>query len=127
MLRIPGAHKFYRAALKYSADTLLSPIMRSIVWRRLVEHYGRYNLRREVTKKELIKKLMPTYPIGCKRIILDNDFHRLLNHTPIHLTIEPIKSIKDHRIETESGTIPTDMIIYATGFRAPEFSILITV
>jgi cation diffusion facilitator CzcD-associated flavoprotein CzcO len=127
MLRIPGAHKLNRAALRYGADTLLSPIMRSNVWRHIVEHYARYNLRHKVAEKELVRKLMPTYPMGCKRIILDNGFYRSLNQKQVRLVTEPIKLITDIGIETESEMSPTDIIICATGFRASDFLVPITV
>jgi cation diffusion facilitator CzcD-associated flavoprotein CzcO len=128
ILRIPGAHRAYRKALGYGADILLSPVMRSDAWRLVVEWYAKYNLRHQIASKELVQKLMPSYPIGSKRIVFDNHFYPTLTRQNVHLITEPIKSISGSRIETSSGTFSeTEIIIYATGFRASDFLVPMSV
>lgn len=72
LLKLPGAHEAYRKALRHGADMLLSPIPRCRAWRYVVECYAKHNLRREVGDERLVHKLMPSYPLGSKRIVFDN-------------------------------------------------------
>jgi cation diffusion facilitator CzcD-associated flavoprotein CzcO len=127
ILQIPGAHRLYRRALGYGADIVLSPVMRSVVWRRIVESYAKYNLRRQIPNKELVKKLMPLYPIGSKRILFDNQFYHTLTFQNVTLVTEPIRSISKGGIETSGKSTKTDIIIFATGFRASDFLVPMSV
>ncbi|KAJ4331904.1 hypothetical protein N0V87_008797 [Didymella glomerata] len=122
LLRLPGGHAAYRSALSHGADMLLSPVTRSDALRRVVEWYARRNLRRQIGRKDLIQKLMPSYPIGGKRIVFDNRFYRTLTLDNVRLITEPIASVNSSAIKTQNHTIDdVDVIICATGFKASEF------
>jgi cation diffusion facilitator CzcD-associated flavoprotein CzcO len=121
LLRTPGAHGIYRKALSYGADILLSPIPRSKLWRSVVGTYARRSLRTQIVNKDLSEKLLPTYPIGTKRILFDNEFYSALTRPNVQLITAPIRSVSDKCIDTDEGAQPTDVIICATGYRASEF------
>ncbi|KAF1929971.1 putative monooxygenase [Didymella exigua CBS 183.55] len=127
LLRAPGAHRIYRKSLHYGADILLSPIPRSKLWRSVVETYARHSLRRQVVDTDLSQKLVPTYPLGTKRILFDNGFYPALTRPNVQLITEPMRLISERGIETNAGLQPTDVIICATGFRASEFIVPINV
>lgn len=128
ILQIPGAHRAYRRALSLGADVLLSPVVRSGTWRRIVEWYARYNLRRQVVRKDLIEDLMPLYPLGSKRIIFDNHYYPTLTLKNVHLITESIESVDGNGIKTRNGKYTdADIIICATGFRASDFLVPISV
>ena len=69
--------------------------------------------------EELAKKLIPTYPIACKRILLINDFVPMFaNKSNAHLVTEGIKEITETSIITnDDQEVPVDLIIMATGFQ----------
>lgn len=128
LLRCPGAHRIYRGMLRCGADMLLSPLSRSAVWRCIVERYAKHNLRRHLVDESVVKKLTPSYPIGSKRVILDNDFYQTLGRGQARLVTESITAVNKNGIVTESGDlIKCDVIICATGFKASEFMVPITV
>jgi cation diffusion facilitator CzcD-associated flavoprotein CzcO len=86
-------------------------------------------LRKSVRDPELRAKLTPKFRLGCKRILLSNDYYRVLQQDNVELVTEPIAEIREHSIVTKDGKErPVDAIIYATGFEAseakPPFSIL---
>lgn len=127
-MRIPGAHKFYRRALHYGADLLLSPVTRSSTWGHMVEYYAKYYLRRQVANEDLVQKLLPSYPIGSKRIVFDSRFYPTLKLKNVDLVTEPIAKVHDYGIETRNGVVaPTDLIILATGFRASDFLVPVSI
>ena len=87
---------------------------------RLARKVLSYSIRRQVKDEELARKLTPTYPIGCKRILLMNDFLPMFaNKSNAHLVTKGIKEIKESSIVTNDNDqeIPVDLIIFATGFQ----------
>ncbi|KAK3356842.1 putative monooxygenase [Lasiosphaeria hispida] len=121
-LRVPGTHFIYRKLLYYGADVLLSPVVRSRLLGRAAGAVGRYHLRRQVKDANLRLKLLPSYPIGSKRILFDSHFYPALTRSNVSLVTESITQITATGIETADGEhIAADIIVFATGFKASEF------
>ncbi|MEV0027903.1 NAD(P)/FAD-dependent oxidoreductase [Nocardia sp. NPDC050793] len=128
MLRLPGAHHFYRHSLGVGADAVLAPIMRRGWSARPTEWAARRYLQHQVSDPVLRAKLTPHYPLGGKRIIFDNHYYRSLTRPNVELVTEPITGINPNGIQTAGSTThPADAIIYATGFKASEFLLPIDV
>ncbi|MEU6563373.1 flavin-containing monooxygenase [Nocardia nova] len=127
-LRLPGAQRAYRWGLQQGADTILAPIMRRGWPSRPAEWAARQHLRRAVADPVLRARLTPDYPIGAKRIIFDNHYYPTLCRDDVELVTAPITRIVPDGVETADGIRhAADIIVYATGFRAPEFLSPITV
>jgi len=76
----------------------------------------------QINNKELKKKLIPDYPIGCKRIIPSNDYFPTLCKDNVDLETSSIDKITDNKIYTEDGSEHNfDAIIYGTGFDTNTF------
>ncbi|WP_194817947.1 NAD(P)/FAD-dependent oxidoreductase [Nocardia sp. XZ_19_385] len=121
-LRLPGAHRVYRAALHHGADLALSPIMRRGWSARPAECIARHHLHRQISNSALRAKLTPDYPIGAKRIILDSDFYPALTKPNVELVTSPIQTMTCDGIHTMDGKHHrADVVVWATGFRATEF------
>lgn len=74
-------------------------------------------LEDQIPDPEMRKKLTPDYPIGCKRILITDDFYPALMRDNVSLITEDISQITGSGVETEDGAIhDLDVIIYATGF-----------
>ena len=77
------------------------------------------HLRKQVRDPELREKLTPEYTIGCKRILISNEFYPALDQPNADVVTSPIQEIRPHSIVTEDGTErEVDTIVYATGFQA---------
>ncbi len=127
-LSLPGAHHFYRQALDHGADALLAPIMRRGWSARPAAWLARRYLHRQVPDPALRAKLTPDYPIGGKRIIFDSHYYPTLNRPNVELVTEPVTGIVGDGLVTADGTCHrVDVIVYATGFRAPEFLVPVVV
>ncbi|NJO13488.1 MAG: NAD(P)/FAD-dependent oxidoreductase [Gammaproteobacteria bacterium] len=75
------------------------------------------HLAEQVPDAALRAKLTPSYPIGCKRILIADDFYPALLRPNVTLETDGIAHITPQGIQTRSGThIDVDVIIYATGF-----------
>jgi cation diffusion facilitator CzcD-associated flavoprotein CzcO len=85
-----------------------------------VELYGEM-IRRTVKDPETAASLVPHYPMGCKRPIIDTGYFATFNRdnvTLVDLRKDPMKRITPKGIETESGLVELDTIVFATGFDA---------
>ena len=79
-------------------------------------------LNRQVPDPVLRAKLTPDYQIGCKRILISNDFLPAMARPNVELVTTGIAKVTPNGIETIDGQIhEVDAIIYGTGFAATEF------
>ncbi|AZC27581.1 flavin-containing monooxygenase [Pseudomonas sessilinigenes] len=79
-------------------------------------------LKASVSSPELRRQMTPDYPIGCKRILLSNDYLATFDKPHVELLTQGIKRITEQGIETLDGQRhEVDAIIYGTGFAATEF------
>jgi cation diffusion facilitator CzcD-associated flavoprotein CzcO len=84
----------------------------------------KYNLERQVEDRNLRKKLRPTWDLGCKRMLLTNDWYSTLQQSNVKLVTNRIQEIQSHSIVTYDGDeYPVDIIIWSTGFQVQKFSI----
>lgn len=82
----------------------------------------RQRLAVQVPDRELRAALTPGYVMGCKRILLSDDYYAALNRPDVELVTEPIERISERGVVTADGRErEVDAIIYGTGFRAQAF------
>ncbi len=82
-----------------------------------VEKLARTYLDRAVKDPELRRKLTPDYTIGCKRVLISNDYFPALQQPNVELVTDGIAEVRPHSIVTQDGTErPVDALIYGTGF-----------
>ena len=82
------------------------------------ELVARVLLRVQVRDRALRATLRPRYQIGCKRVLLANDWYPMLTAPNTELVTAPITEIGEHAILTADGVErPVDSIVLATGFR----------
>ena len=76
----------------------------------------------QISDKSLREKLMPNYPVGCKRVIPTNDFFPTLERENVFLETESIIKFNENSIITNNGKENNlDVIIYGTGFETNIF------
>ena len=79
------------------------------------------NLRLAVRDRQLRRKLTPDYQLGCKRVLVANDYYPALVRSNVQLVTSGIRAISSGHIETVGGeSYRVDAIILATGFRTTE-------
>jgi cation diffusion facilitator CzcD-associated flavoprotein CzcO len=81
------------------------------------ESMSRDHLERQIKDETLRKKLTPQYRLGCKRVLISNDFYPSFNRDNVTLVTDGIDNIEADGIRTSDGVLhPVDVIIAATGF-----------
>lgn len=75
------------------------------------------HMRRQVTDPELREKITPTYSMGCKRILLSNDYLPALDRDNVEVVTEKIVEVRPDAVVTADGVAhEVDTIIAGTGF-----------
>lgn len=73
---------------------------------------------RVVADPALRLKLNPYYTLGCKRVLLSDDFYAAMTLKHVELVTEPIGEVRPRSIVTSDGVErPCDVMIFGTGFR----------
>jgi cation diffusion facilitator CzcD-associated flavoprotein CzcO len=84
----------------------------------LIEPISKARLRRQIKDPALRAKLTPDYRMGCKRIIVTDDFHPALAKPNVSVVTDRITEIRPTSIVTADGAEhEIDTLILGTGFQ----------
>jgi cation diffusion facilitator CzcD-associated flavoprotein CzcO len=87
----------------------------------LAERIARRHLRRQVSDPGLRAKLTPSYRLGCKRVLISNDYYPAIARDNVELVTDPIAEVRPGAIVTTDGVEhPIDILISATGFHVTD-------
>ncbi|MCD0451428.1 NAD(P)/FAD-dependent oxidoreductase [Actinocorallia sp. API 0066] len=76
------------------------------------------HLKKQVKDPELRRKLTPDYTIGCKRVLLSNNYYPSLTRDDVDLVTEGVAEVRPNSVITKDGReIEVDAIIFGTGFK----------
>lgn len=82
----------------------------------------RKQLTSQIQDPDLREKLTPDYPMGCKRILMSNEYYPALAQDNVEVINHGIRAVDEHGLIDSTGVHhAADVIIYGTGFRATEF------
>ncbi len=115
------AARVMRARIYWSRELLVLMFTRYPRLAKLASAGARKHLEAQVDDPELRRKLTPDYALGCKRVLLSNEYFPALCQPNTELVTEPIRQVLPHAIVTADGVEhPADTIILGTGFEATE-------
>jgi len=83
----------------------------------------RKGIRADVVSDRLPERaVVPDYPIGCKRILISNDWYPALLRPAVRVVEVPIDHIETDAVVTSDGERhPADVLIFGTGFSTTDF------
>jgi cation diffusion facilitator CzcD-associated flavoprotein CzcO len=117
---VPLYEKLYRLYLFLRYDWLAYPVVKTSednLQRRWVLRQFRRLLTKSIPDPELRAKLTPDYPIGCKRVLISDNFYSSLMLDNVELVTAGIERITAGGVLDASGTEhKADVIVFATGF-----------
>ena len=114
---VPFTQKVRRALIYARNESLVSGFLKP---RRMavIERLARgYLARTFADRPDLRAKLIPDFTIGCKRILLSNDYYPALKRPNVELVTEKIVRVTADAVVTADGVAHrVDTIILGTGF-----------
>lgn len=86
-----------------------------------LEVLGRRWIKRFISDPELRERLTPDFAIGCKRVLLANDWYSTLANDHVDVVSDGIERITERGLQTADGTVrEADVIVFGTGFKATD-------
>jgi cation diffusion facilitator CzcD-associated flavoprotein CzcO len=117
-LRNPFLARLQRAAIYLASEARFPTFLKGNPLNRLMVRFCTRHIASEIADPELRAKLTPSYPPGCKRILVSDDFYATLNRDNVELVTSPIAHFEKDGIVTADGTRHEfDTVIFATGFQ----------
>lgn len=117
LARFPALRLLARGAVYAGREVAVVAFRRPRLMRAAQRSVER-QLARAVPDAALRAKLTPDYTLGCKRVLLSNDYYPAIQRPNVELVTEPIVEVRPGGVVAADGAErPADAIIYATGFR----------
>jgi cation diffusion facilitator CzcD-associated flavoprotein CzcO len=121
---VPGLQKAIRGALFLFREALVLGMAKRRRLLKPVQKLAQAHLHRQVRDPKLREALTPGYTIGCKRILISNDYFPAVAAPNAELVTAGIAEVRPHSIVTTDGVErPTDTIVLATGFHVTDLPI----
>jgi cation diffusion facilitator CzcD-associated flavoprotein CzcO len=118
---LPFTQRFVRTKIYWQQELIaLGFIYRPTILESAMR-LSRSYLEKQVKGPVLQAKLTPNYTLGCKRVLLSDDFYPSLTQPNVDVITEQIREIRANSIVTEAGQEQAiDAIIFGTGFHVTD-------
>ncbi|HWC26223.1 MAG TPA: NAD(P)/FAD-dependent oxidoreductase [Solirubrobacteraceae bacterium] len=118
---LPLAQTAVRAGVYVARESFLLGFIKDPRFMAGAEAIARAHLRRQVRDPRLRRKLTPQFRLGCKRVLLSNDWYPALTRPNVEVVTEPIRAVGGRRIVLADGSErEVDTIILGTGFHVTD-------
>ncbi|WP_280394752.1 flavin-containing monooxygenase [Nocardia brasiliensis] len=126
---VPGFQRLSRAAIYAARETQVVGLAKFPALMQAFELIARAKLQYEVRDPQLRAKVTPNFRIGCKRMLISNNYYPALSRDNVDVVTEGIAEVRANSIVTEDGTErEIDVLIVATGFHvtdSPAFNTIV--
>jgi cation diffusion facilitator CzcD-associated flavoprotein CzcO len=120
--RFPALQRLDRASVFALQELGAAALTRRNPIRPLMRSVGRWQIARAIDDPELRRKVTPDDDIGCKRIMVTDDWYPALTRPNVELVTDRIAAVTPGGIRTADGVErPADVLVLATGFRSHDF------
>ena len=118
---VPFFQKAYRTGIYWGRETFVPAFTINPKIAAPAKKLARQNIVRGISDPELRKVVTPNFEIGCKRILISNDYYPALDSEHVDLVTDGITRITPTGIVTAGGAErEVDAIVVATGFYTTE-------
>lgn len=119
--RYPASQKLVRGIIYGYREAYVSALAHHPWVLPLVSNVAKFHLRRQVESPAKRAALTPDFMLGCKRILLSNDWLKSLDRDDVDLVDSGLTEITDNSvIDAKGNAYQVDTIIFATGFTPTE-------
>lgn len=117
---IPFAPALVRAVLYWLLELRVIGFRNPWIMR-LADRAARWHLGRQIEDPELRAKLTPDYTMGCKRILVSDNYYPSLAQPNVDVRTDGVKEVRGRSIVTGDGSeVEVDTIIFGTGFHVAD-------
>lgn len=117
---VPGFQRAYRWLVYWEAEATIVTFTRPRL-AGLGERMAQALIAKQIPDPDLRRKVTPGYRMGCKRVLLSNDYYPALAALHVRLVTDPVAKITSSGVVTADGAeYPADVIVYGTGFHVTD-------
>jgi cation diffusion facilitator CzcD-associated flavoprotein CzcO len=121
---LPGVQRLYRWAIYWGRETFVPAFTVDPRIAAPAKKASLRNIQRGISDPSLQEKVTPTFEIGCKRILVSNDWYPTLDRDDVDLVTDGIAKITGSSIVTCDGVErEVDALVVATGFHTTDLPI----
>jgi len=118
---VPGVQKLVRAAIYLGREALVPGFTINPKLAAPAKRLALANISKGIKDPAMREKVTPDFEIGCKRILISNDWYPALERDNVNLVTDPIATVTPTGIVTRDGAErEIDVLIVATGFLTTE-------
>jgi cyclohexanone monooxygenase len=122
--RLPALRTAYRTGIYWARETYVPGFTLQPKLAYPAKKLALGNIAKGVKDPELRERVRPTFEIGCKRILISNDYYPALDSDNVELVTDPIAKVTGNAVVTADGVErPIDVLVVATGFYTTELPI----
>ncbi|WP_328605278.1 NAD(P)/FAD-dependent oxidoreductase [Amycolatopsis sp. NBC_00345] len=119
--RVPGAQQLYRALLYWGREAQGLGFNGHPVIMKAGEQLAKRHMAKAIKDRALRRKVTPDYTMGCKRVLLSNDYYPALARDNVEVNTDGVREVKAHSVVDGAGVDhEVDAIIYGTGFHVTD-------
>jgi cation diffusion facilitator CzcD-associated flavoprotein CzcO len=121
---IPPTQRLARLGIYASREATVGGFVKRPVLLKAAQRIARAHLGRAVKDPELRAKLTPDYVMGCKRVLLSNDYYPALAKPNAEVVASGLARVEGDVVIAADGTRrEVDAIVFATGFHTVDMPI----
>ena len=115
--QVPLTERMVRLGLHASRELLVLGFVKRPGLLRGAQRMALRHLARSVPDPDLRARLTPRYVLGCKRVLLSNDYYPALTQPNTELVAAGLAKVDGSTLTAQDGTArDADVIVFATGF-----------
>jgi cation diffusion facilitator CzcD-associated flavoprotein CzcO len=119
--RVPGFQRLMRWKRYWLHELDMLGFLHPTVMARVGERQARRHLEAQVADPGLRERLTPRYTMGCKRVLLSDDYYPALQRENVRLVTAPAAKVEGRAVvDAEGGRHEVDALVLATGFHATD-------
>jgi cation diffusion facilitator CzcD-associated flavoprotein CzcO len=114
---LPWYRRLTRAAIYFFQESLFGALRTGLTLNAIIRRVALWHLHRQIPDAGLRARLTPHFELGCKRLLLSDDYFPCFNNKHVELVTEPIDRFDAEGIQTLDGRKRIfDLVVFATGF-----------
>lgn len=120
--KFPGLERLHRTKIYATFEARFGALRANSRAAAIARDMAQRTINHQVPDPALRAVLTPHYPVGCKRILISNDYLPALGRDNVEVVTDPITAVTPDAVVTADGTHrAVDTIIAATGFSTSNF------
>jgi cation diffusion facilitator CzcD-associated flavoprotein CzcO len=114
---LPFTQRLYRNFVYWTRESSALGFAVNPKIMKFAQGIARKHMKQQVPDPAVRAKLTPDYTMGCKRVLISNDYYPALGKPSVDLVTDGIAEVREHSVVDSTGVEhEVDAILYGTGF-----------